>query len=223
MFRSQWQKRSFLFLLLGVIVLGSGCATSDKDLMEMNHQQAATIESLTQELNRLNQELDEMMLSRQELAGAQAVLGEQLKSELASGDMSMSMEDRGLVLTVQNRVLFDSGKATLKTSSRNALNKIAGTLNQKVGGNMVYVEGHTDNEPIRHSGWRSNWELSTARATEVIHYFIEQENVSAKRLAATGYGEFQPVADNNIEAGRMKNRRVEIIISPRKIARAGMA
>ncbi len=83
---------------------------------------------------------------------------------------------------------------------------------------MVYVEGHTDNQPIRMSAWRSNWELSTARAMEVVHYFIEAGNLNPRRLAATGYGEFHPVADNGAPEGMSKNRRVEIIVSPKKYA-----
>ena len=81
---------------------------------------------------------------------------------------------------------------------------------------MIYVEGHTDNDPIRHSGWKSNWELSTARSTEVIHYLAEQANVEPQRLVAAGYSEFHPVAVNDNPAGKQKNRRVDIIISPRK-------
>ena len=81
---------------------------------------------------------------------------------------------------------------------------------------MIYIEGHTDDEPIRLSAWRSNWELSTARALEVLHYFIDAGNLNPKRLAATGYGEFHPVGDNSSPEGRSANRRVEIVVSPKK-------
>ncbi|MGB3112323.1 MAG: OmpA family protein, partial [Candidatus Omnitrophota bacterium] len=73
--------------------------------------------------------------------------------------------------------------------------------------------GHTDNVPITYSNWASNWELSTARATNVLHY-MESKGVSPDRLSATGYGEHHPVASNAAETGQARNRRVEIVILP---------
>jgi chemotaxis protein MotB len=78
----------------------------------------------------------------------------------------------------------------------------------------VGIEGHTDNDPIKKSGWKSNWELSTARALSVLHYLSEQ-SVNEPRLSAIGYGEYRPVASNDIKDGRQKNRRVEIVILPK--------
>ena len=76
------------------------------------------------------------------------------------------------------------------------------------------IEGHTDNQPIKRSGWKSNWELSTARALSVLHY-LSEKSVAEPRLAATGYGEYKPVATNDAREGRQKNRRVEIVILPK--------
>jgi len=204
-----------IWLLMALVVTTVGCA-KDKDLKRQNREQALMIQSLNNEIARLNAELDAMLNSQSELVKAKEELEKKLKAELASGDMSVSLEGRGLVLTVQNKILFDSGKAQLKQASQASLEKIADVLKDKVEGHLVYVEGHTDNEPIRASGWRSNWELSTARATEVIHYFIDQQQINPRLLAATGYGEFHPVADNDSREGRQKNRRVEIVISPKK-------
>lgn len=205
-----------LFVLIGL----TGCA-KDKELQRVNKEQAATIQSLNSEIARLNEELDQLLRSREDLAQAKEELEKKLQDELASGDMSLSLQERGLVVTVLDRVLFDSGKAELKETSKSALEKVGQILDEKVGNNMIYVEGHTDNIPIRFSGWRSNWELSTARATEVIHYFIEQKGLDPRRLAATGYGEFHPVSENETTDGRLKNRRVEIVISPKKMVAAG--
>jgi chemotaxis protein MotB len=77
----------------------------------------------------------------------------------------------------------------------------------------IGIEGHTDNQPIKYSSWKSNWELSTARATSVLHY-LESQGVKPYRMAAIGYGEYRPVDSNETEPGRRKNRRVEIIILP---------
>lgn len=208
-----------LGLLLVVLVSAgfSGCA-KNRDLELVNEQQAATIAALGNEVARLNEELDALYRSREDLLRAQGDLEEKMKSEMASGNLSVSMQERGLVVTVLDSVLFDSGKAELKEDSAATLDKVGSILSGKIANNLVYVEGHTDNVPIRYSGWRSNWELSTARATEVVHYFIEKLGIDPRRLGATGYGEFQPVEANDTEAGKQKNRRVEIVISPKQFA-----
>ena len=197
-----------------------GCA-QDQDLIRISQQQSSTIQSLNEELLRLNKEMDMLLESREELEKIQEELERKMQKEVAVGDMSISMQERGLVVTVLERVLFDSGKAALKPSSRETLNKIAQTLSQKLSDQRVYIEGHTDNEPIRYSGWRSNWELSTARATEVVQYLVKHQYLSPDRLAATGYGQYHPVSNNDAKEGRAMNRRVEIVISPQKVD-AGM-
>lgn len=207
---------SRLLVFALVAVSAAGCS-KNTDLEQVNKEQAQTIQGLNKEVARLNAELEDLMKSRDDLSKAKSELEKKLSGEIESGDMSLSMQSRGLVVTVLDRVLFDSGKAELKESAKEGLQKVAAILNGKVKDHMIYVEGHTDNVPIRRSGWKSNWELSTARATEVIHFFIDEQNLDPKRLAATGYGEFHPVASNNTEAGKMKNRRVEIVISPKKI------
>ena len=87
----------------------------------------------------------------------------------------------------------------------------------------IFIEGHTDTDPIKYSGFKSNWELSTARATEVVHFFVNEMAIDARRLSAVGCGEFQPVASNDTSAGKSKNRRVEIIISPKKFIKRTFA
>jgi chemotaxis protein MotB len=88
-------------------------------------------------------------------------------------------------------------------------------LAENVPENDIGIEGHTDNEPIRYSGWKSNWELSTARALSVLHYLIDKKGISPLRVSAIGYGEYRPVASNVDKEGRRLNRRVEIVILPK--------
>jgi chemotaxis protein MotB len=95
------------------------------------------------------------------------------------------------------------------------LDKVAAVLTTTVSDLNIGIEGHTDNVPIKYSGWKSNWELSTARALSVLHYLEDSKNIDPKRLSATGYGEFQPVTVNDTPEGRQKNRRVEIVILPK--------
>lgn len=212
--------------ILGVSLVGilTGCHSSkavkaDPQKLQAipTQEQAATLQALNDEIARLNQELDQAFTSRDDLARAKSDLEGQLQGEMASGDASVSMQDKGLVVTVLDRILFDSGKAELKAGSESTLRTVAGILSDRVREHMVYVEGHTDNVPIKHSGWRSNWELSTARSTEVVHTFVDQLGIDPRRIAAIGYAEFHPITDNDTVAGRQKNRRVEIVISPNKV------
>ena len=209
--------RRYLLIVLPLIFLVgfSGCAKYKK-LEEKNIKQQKTINGMNQEIETLNKELGILAKSREELIAAKQDLEKELKTELSAGDLQLVLKERGLVITVLNKVLFASGKAKLKTSSKDTLNKVAGILKGKVPNNIVYVEGHTDNVPITRSSWKSNWELSTARALEVLHYLVEK-GVNASRMVVCGYGEYSPVADNASIEGRKKNRRVEIIISPKKL------
>lgn len=206
----------FLFVIF-MALAAAGCSAKGTDLERLNREQAQTIKGLNREVDRLNAELEELSKSKDDLSRAKSELESKLSGEMDAGNMSLSMQDRGLVVTVLDRILFSSGKADLKETAKNSLDKVADILNGKIRQNMVYVEGHTDNDPIVRSGWRSNWELSTARATEVLHYFVDDRSLNPKRIAATGYGEFHPVASNNTASGKLKNRRVEIVISPKKI------
>jgi chemotaxis protein MotB len=125
------------------------------------------------------------------------------------------MMEKGLVITFLTDVLFDPGKATIKSDTFATLNKIAQVLQQTVPDLKVGIEGHTDNQPIKYSGWKSNWELASARALSVLHYLVDTDGISPERISAIGYGEFQPVASNDTEEGRRLNRRVEVVIMPR--------
>jgi chemotaxis protein MotB len=160
-----------------------------------------------QEISTLKQELSELERAKKELE-------DRLRREINDKEVSIEMLGRGLVITFVSEVLFDSGKATLKADSLEKLAKVAGVLQTTVKDLRVGIEGHTDNVPIQRSGWKSNWELSSARAMSVLHYLIDTEGLEPNRLSGTGYGEFHPVASNDTKEGRQKNRRVEIVILP---------
>ena len=101
------------------------------------------------------------------------MLEDKLSSEIGSNDVSVAMSNRGLVITFVAEVLFDSGKAQLKDSASNTLNKVAGILSSEVPNNRISVEGHTDNVPISKSKWSSNWS-SAHRALSVLDYLVAQ-------------------------------------------------
>ena len=149
-----------------------------------------------------------------DLERAKADLEDRLKNEIADKEVQIDMAKNGLVITFVAEVLFSSGKAELKESSFEKLDKVAAVLTETVPDLSVGIEGHTDNEPIKYSGWKSNWELSTGRALSVVHYLQDVKNINPVRLSATGFGEYKPVADNDTKEGKQKNRRVEIVILP---------
>ncbi|MCU0651573.1 MAG: OmpA family protein [Candidatus Omnitrophica bacterium] len=158
------------------------------------------IQELTSQLDELNQ--------------AKKLLDERLAQEIKDKQISLRMSEKGLVITFVADVLFDSGKAKVRSSAYNSLDKVARVLEDNVPQLNVGIEGHTDNIPIRSSGWKSNWELSTARALSVLHYLVDNKGISPDRVSAIGYGEYRPVASNDSKEGRQLNRRVEIVILP---------
>lgn len=161
-----------------------------------------------QKIEELSQEVDELTRAKQ-------ILEQRLQQEIKDKQVSLKMMDRGLVITFVADVLFDSGKDTIRTEAYPILDKVAKVLKENVPDLNVGIEGHTDNQPIKVSGWKSNWELSSARSLSVLHYLSEQEKVPQQRLSAVGYGEYRPVASNMTKAGRQSNRRVEVVIIPK--------
>ncbi|MFA5088806.1 MAG: OmpA family protein [Candidatus Omnitrophota bacterium] len=158
-----------------------------------------------------------------ELERAKLELEERLKNEIDDKEVKIEMLERGLVITFVAEVLFDSGKAKLRDDSFPKLEKVAQVLNTTVRDLNVGIEGHTDNVPIKYSGWKSNWELSSARAMSVLHYLVDTQLVSPSRLSGTGYGEYRPVASNDTVQGKQKNRRVEIVILPKAEKQAAVS
>src|SRR5690606_14028439 len=103
--------------------------------------------------------------------------------------------------------LYDPGSATLSESGAELIAKVARILKSNFPDRELVVEGHTDNVPIKMSGWSSNWELGAARTLAVVHEMVETHGFDPNKMSATSYGEFRPVADNATESGRAQNRR----------------
>ncbi len=191
-------KKSLSLLILLVFSL-SGCAV----IFQKGRR------SDIEKISSLEQELDD-------LRGARSILEQRLASEIKDKQVRLSMAEKGLVITFVAEVLFDSGKAKLKKDSFPILNKVVDILKENVPGNDIGIEGHTDNEPIKFSRWKSNWELSAQRALSVLRY-LEKEGIEPGRMSVIGYGEHQPVASNATKAGKQLNRRVEVVILPKSV------
>jgi chemotaxis protein MotB len=128
----------------------------------------------------------------------------------AQDKVNIDITRRGLVISLREAGFFDSGSATIKPVGYEVLTKIAEVLLPY--GNPISFEGHTDNIPMRSATFHSNWELSTARATNLAHYFMDRHSFAPEKVSVTGYGEYRPVADNSMEEGRKQNRRVDVVL-----------
>ena len=216
------RNRMLFFVLSGIFLL-SGCSYIQKArradeleaenanlkyrLSELQREKAKAVEQVAEEKNKELTELEKAKLE----------LEESLKKEIGEYKAKLSMTERGLVITFVSEVFFNSGKDKVKQDGESALRKVGEVLNKDVPSSEVAIEGYTDNDPIKHSGWKSNWELSSARALAVLHYLVEDCKVKPQRLSANGYGEFRPVAANDSAQNKQKNRRVEIVILPSKV------
>ncbi len=160
-----------------------------------------------EKISRLKSELSELERAKKELE-------DRLSKEISDKEVKVEMLEKGLVITFVAEVLFDSGKSSLKDDSLQKLDKVSNVIQTVVPDLGIGIEGHTDNDPIKISAWKSNWELSSARALSVLHYLEEKGGVKPERLAAIGYGEYRPVALNDDKENRARNRRVEIVIIP---------
>lgn len=214
----------------------SDLSTSDHNLQAKLDEGTAINEQLRAELERLGTNVDAMLQEKgtmakalddakarlDELRKAQAAADvrarlfrqfiQKLKGMIDAGQLRVATRAGRLVIQLPNDVLFDSGQTALKPAGVAALSQLAKVLGT-VQGRAFQVAGHTDNVPIQTSRFRSNWELSTARAVEVVHALVTR-GVAPNELSAAGYGEFDPIASNAAPDGRAKNRRIEITLQP---------
>ena len=127
--------------------------------------------------------------------------------------ITVTGDERWLQIELQSAILFGSGGAELSRAAEAIIGELSSAMSAY--NNVIRVEGFTDNVPIKNRLFSSNWELSTARATAVVR-LMESQGIAPQRLAAVGYGEHQPVAKNDTEAGRARNRRIVLMVSTRE-------
>lgn len=150
---------------------------------------------------------------------ADVALEQKLKQRLKFTGLEIKTQPRGVVLSLKENILFAPGSATLSPQAKKTLASLTHQLKQMLSDQprRIRVEGHTDNTPIRTSLYPSNWELSTARATCIVRYWVENKGFSPALLSASGYGEFKPLTQNSSIEGKRKNRRVDIVILNEKM------
>ncbi len=133
-----------------------------------------------------------------------------LKNEIKKGDIEVETKGKDIIIRVPEKASFSSGSANLNKSFTKTLHKIAQTVKGISG--SITISGHTDDRPISTNQYRSNWDLSSARAVSLAHSVMKMGKIKRDRLVVTGHADTRPVAPNRTPAGRAKNRRVEIVI-----------
>lgn len=149
-----------------------------------------------------------------DLEELKSALEEYASSSNLEEEITVSIDERGLIIRFMDRVLFDPGKAELKPEAKEILDTVAEILQRdEFKDKAIKVEGHADTTPVSpKDGFPTNWELSTARATNVLRYLVEQRGIEGERISASGYSYYRPIAPNDTKENKAKNRRVDIVI-----------
>jgi chemotaxis protein MotB len=183
---------------------------------------AEALSDATQGLEQLQSTLDEIRAQKDREAAEFAALKKQLEQELNQTQVQViQLKNQMRVINLTSEVLFNSGSAEIKPAGQKVLALIASTLNNYPN-RQIFIEGHTDDVPIgKNSIYRSNWELSSARAISAVEILQENNQVSPERLKVVGHGEFKPVTSNATQEGRRLNRRIEIRLLPESAGLSG--
>jgi chemotaxis protein MotB len=210
-------------------------STSYKDLQnkynDLTNQSLSQTDKLSKALAAKSEDLDakEKLLSEREktlhemiqvIAKQDSItrnLNNILRNALLSfnsDELSVEIKDGKVYVSMSDKLLFQSGSSAVEDKGKDALKLLAGVL-EKNSDIDILVEGHTDNVPIKTSVYKDNWDLSVARATSIVRILTNDYKIVPTRLTASGKGEFFPKADNDTPEGRARNRRTEIILSPK--------
>ncbi|BAC14180.1 flagellar motor aparatus [Oceanobacillus iheyensis HTE831] len=195
-----FQNRMILDFLPSAVPLENPTESTGENSEDGKIDEIEPIYLANEEEEKSTDELDELMMN----------VSQYLEENNLKDVITANRNERGVVLVLQEKILFESGEAEILEEAGPFLNHI-GTLLSELD-NQVNVEGHTDSRPISNYRYPSNWELSGARASSVVRYFIEAESLHMSRFSTVGYADTVPLEPNSNEANMSKNRRVEIII-----------
>ena len=168
----------------------------------------ATSQDVQEAVNRYAE--DQKQLSETQEKVEQLIAVNELENQFQA-----TMTDDGLLITIRDSVLFESGKADIRPEQRDVATDLGNILNFDPARNVI-ITGHTDNVPIANSTFDSNWELSVSRALNFLKIIINSnDELDAKYFSVKGFGEYSPIASNDTNEGRAQNRRVEVLVQPR--------
>ncbi len=188
----------------------------DKEMTQMEKDALqAKVNELQAKMNELSQKAEKAE-QLEKTTKTYEDLTKKLQREIQDGQVQITEMKNRLTMTMVDKILFPSGSADISKEGKNVLDKVISIL-KDVEDKRIQVEGHTDNVRIVSSlkkKFPTNWELSTARATQVVRYLQEAGGIEPVLLSATGYSQYQPVAPNDTVEGRQKNRRIEIVLFP---------
>ena len=196
-------------LVLGILF--SGCVskkTHEETVAELEKTRQAAAEQAA---------ADERRLAEKERLANERIAAQ--LDEIEKGKIKIQQIRDRLTITVVDRVLFESGSDTITPEGMNLLNEVGAVL-RDVTDRRIRINGHTDNVqigPKLRDRFKTNWELSTARATSVVRYLVDHAGIAPALLTAAGHAYTQPVADNDSEEGRSQNRRIEIVLYPKDL------
>jgi len=226
--------------IVAVALASGGCVSSGKfkdmeaqknteitSLQQQNHALEGEKEALEQRQAELQRNFDQLQQQAGSLAVEKAMVSSdsarqkaqyeallrQLSKEAAKGQLQIRQYQNMLTVDLAEQIFFDSGRATLKKTGKDVLKKVGEAL-KGYDDKLIWVVGHTDNVPVAKSlqgTFPTNWELSVARATNVVR-FLQETGVPPEHMVASGRAEYDPVASNDTPEGRQKNRRIAIIL-----------
>jgi len=150
-------------------------------------------------------------LEKEKMAEIQETVEKVIEGKGIKGDVTVTMEERGIKISINSKLLFQSGNDEIEPNSKPTIQEIGESL-LLLPGNHIRVEGHTDSDPISNGLFASNWELSAARSTKVLRYLIEKSGINPKIISAVGYGQHYPLLPNTTYENKARNRRVDIVI-----------
>jgi len=215
--KSSGKKNITILIGLICLMLLGGCTNWKKkyEALNVEHQNVkGLLERAKAEKSQLAQQVTQ---GKQTIDELQRKIMEQKQSPaIASGfgegyDVTFDASAGTITVTLDNSILFDAGKASLKKANSSELNHILSVLQEKYPANKIDVVGHTDADPIKKSEWKDNWELSAQRALTVVRYLVSK-GIEESRIRQVGCGAARPVASNASVSGKAKNRRVEIVV-----------
>ena len=171
----------------------------------------AELQALVDELSKSKKKLEQAKAELEKKSSEYQALASSLQGEIEAGRVEVSELKGRLTVKMKDKILFASGSATIGKEGQVALGKVADAL-RGVQGRVIRIEGHTDDVPTGGGAFPTNWELSAARALAVVR-FLQERGVDPSRLAAAGYGQYQPITANDTPEGRSQNRRIEIVLA----------
>jgi chemotaxis protein MotB len=190
----------------------------DANYSKLRTNSSSEINKLTGDLAKREKrlkEVEEILRKRDEATDQLRAKLQQALLGFTKNGLTVEVKNGKVYVSLTDKLLFPSGSIIIDEKGKQALTQLAGVLKQQRDINIA-VEGHTDSQKISNLGQiKDNWDLSVLRSTSVVRFLTEEQKVESVRMTATGKGQFQPLADNASADGRSKNRRIEIVLSPK--------